>query len=120
MAVRETPIGDPSAEVVSGPGDDRVLTIPNVISAIRLACLPVFVWLLFGREDRATAAWLLAALGCTDWIDGYIARRWNQVSTVGKVLDPVADRAVLLTGVVAILIDGAAPLWVGVATLSRE
>jgi cardiolipin synthase len=104
----------------AGASEDRVLTIPNVISVIRLSCLPVFVWLLFGREDRGSAALLLAGLGITDWVDGYIARRWNQVSTVGKVLDPVADRAVLLSGVVAILIDGAAPLWVGVATLSRE
>ena len=101
-------------------GDDRILTIPNAISAVRLACVPVFLYLLLGAEERRAAAILLATLGATDWIDGYIARRWNQVSTVGKILDPVADRAVLLTGVVAILIDGAAPLWVGVATLGRE
>jgi len=102
------------------PGEDRVVTVPNVISALRLACVPVFLYLLLGREERRAAAILLATLGATDWVDGYIARRWNQVSTVGKVLDPVADRVVLLTGVVAILVDGAAPLWVGVATLSRE
>ena len=101
-------------------GDDRILTIPNAISAVRLACVPLFLWLLLGAEERRAAAALLAVLGATDWVDGYIARRWHQVSTVGKVLDPVADRAVLLTGVVAILIDGAAPLWVGIATLSRE
>jgi cardiolipin synthase len=101
-------------------GDDRILTIPNVISAVRLACVPVFLYLLLGAEQRRAAAILLATLGATDWIDGYIARRWNQVSNLGKVLDPVADRIVLLTGVVAILIDGAAPLWVGVATLGRE
>ncbi len=101
-------------------GDDRILTIPNVISAVRLAFVPVFLYLLLGLEERRGAALLLAVLGATDWVDGYIARRWHQVSTVGKVLDPVADRAVLLTGVVAILIDGAAPLWVGVATLGRE
>ena len=120
MAVRETPIGDPSAEVVPGPGDDRVFTIPNVISAIRLACLPVFVWLLFGREDRSSAAWLLAALGCTDWIDGYIARRWNQVSNLGKILDPVADRLLFFVGVGAILIDGSVPVWFAWAVLVRE
>jgi len=101
-------------------GDDRILTIPNLISAARLACVPVFLYLLLGVEERRAAAILLATLGATDWIDGYIARRWHQVSTLGKVLDPVADRVVLLSGVVAILIDGAAPLWVGVATLSRE
>ena len=101
-------------------GADRIVTVPNVISALRLVCVPLFVYLLLGAEQRLEAAILLAVLGATDWVDGYIARRWNQVSTVGKILDPVADRAVLLTGVVAILIDGAAPLWVGAATLSRE
>jgi len=107
-------------EAAAAPGEDRVLTVPNVISAVRLACVPLFVYLLLGAEQRREAAIMLATLGATDWVDGFIARRWHQVSTVGKVLDPVADRAVLLTGVVAILIDGAAPLWVGVATLGRE
>lgn len=120
MAVSETPIGDPAAEVLSGPGDGRVFTIPNVISAIRLGCLPIFVWLLFGREDRASAAWLLAGLGCTDWIDGYIARRWNQVSALGKILDPVADRLLFFVGVGAILIDGSVPVWFAWAVLIRE
>ncbi len=110
----------PEEEKAAAPGEDRILTIPNAISAMRLACVPGFVYLLLGVERRREAAFLLAGLGATDWVDGYIARRWDQVSTVGKVLDPVADRIVLLTGVVAILIDGAAPLWVGVATLGRE
>ncbi len=107
-------------EAAAVPGEDRILTVPNLISAVRLACVPLFLYLLLGAEQRREAALLLATLGATDWVDGYIARRWHQVSTVGKVLDPVADRVVLLTGVVAILIDGAAPLWVGIATLGRE
>ena len=102
------------------PGEDRILTIPNVISLIRLACIPVFLWLLFGRDNRYGAAWLLGGLGATDWVDGYVARRFNQVSTVGKVLDPAADRLLVGVGVVAILIDGSAPAWVGVATIVRE
>jgi len=101
-------------------GEDRIATVPNAISALRLACVPLFLYLLLGVHERRAAAILLATIGATDWVDGYIARRWNQVSTVGKVLDPVADRIVLLAGVVAILIDGAAPLWVGVASLGRE
>jgi len=101
-------------------GEDRIATVPNLISALRLGCVPLFLYLLLGAGQRREAALLLAALGATDWVDGYIARRWDQVSTLGKVLDPVADRVVLLVGVVAILIDGAAPLWVGVATLGRE
>lgn len=99
---------------------DRILTIPNVISVVRLLCIPWFLYLLFGADDRHSAAWLLAVLGGTDWIDGYIARRWKQVSTVGKVLDPTADRLLLAVGVVAILVDGSAPVIVGVLTIVRE
>ena len=88
---------------------DRILTVPNLISFVRLLCIPWFLWLLFAQDNRHAAAWLLAVLGCTDWIDGYIARRWNQVSTVGKVLDPTADRLMLGVGVIAILVDGSVP-----------
>lgn len=100
--------------------DDRVLTVPNLISVARLCCVPIFLWLLFGRDDRFGAAALLAGLGATDWVDGYIARRWNQVSTVGKVLDPVADRILLLVGVTAIVVDGSVPIVVAALTLLRE
>ncbi len=103
-----------------GAGEDRVLTIPNVITVVRLCLLPVFVWLLFGKEDRATAAWLLAALGTTDFFDGYIARHFNQVSNVGKVLDPVADRLLFFVGVGGIVIDGSVPAWLAIAVLVRE
>jgi len=102
-------------------GEDKGLfTVPNLISAIRLACVPLFVVLLLVQHQRAAATWLLAGIGATDWVDGFIARRWHQVSTIGKVLDPVADRVALLVGVVAILVDGSAPLWLGIAALSRE
>jgi cardiolipin synthase len=103
-----------------GAGEDRILTIPNVITVVRLSLLPVFVWLLFGREDRASAAWLLAVLGSTDFLDGYIARHFNQVSTIGKVLDPVADRLLFFVGVGGIVIDGAVPGWVAAVVLVRE
>ena len=101
-------------------GTDRLLTLPNVISVVRLSCLPLFLWLLFAKEDRAAAAWLLAALGTTDWVDGYIARRWNQVSELGKILDPVADRLLFFVGVGGILVDGSVPTWFAVAVLVRE
>ncbi len=104
----------------AAPGEDRILTIPNIISVVRLCCVPIFLYLLFGRDNRLAAAWLLAALGATDWVDGYIARRWNQVSKVGKILDPVADRALLLVGVVAIVVDGSVPVVVAVLALVRE
>jgi cardiolipin synthase len=98
----------------------RILTVPNVVTVSRLLFVPVFCWLLFGRDDRTAAAWLLAALGCTDWVDGYLARRLHQVSELGKVLDPTADRILLGTVVVSLLIDGSVPVAVGVLLLVRE
>ena len=97
-----------------------MVTVPNAISVVRLCCVPVFLWLLFGRDDRYGAAWLLAVLGCTDWVDGWIARRYRQVSTLGKVLDPVADRILLLVGVGSIVVDGSVPAWVAALALGRE
>jgi cardiolipin synthase len=99
---------------------DRILTVPNVITVVRLAMLPVFLWLLFAQDDRAKAAALLAVLGITDFLDGYIARHFNQVSDLGKVLDPVADRLLFFVGVGGILIDGSVPVWFAVAVLVRE
>jgi cardiolipin synthase (CMP-forming) len=78
------------------------------------------LWLLFGLHRQTLAAVLLAALGATDWIDGYVARRFHQVSTLGKVLDPAADRILVGTAVIAVIVHGAVPLWFGLATLARE
>jgi cardiolipin synthase len=102
------------------PGDDRILTVPNAITLVRLLCIPVFLWLLFGAHRQTAAAVLLAVLGATDWVDGYVARRFHQVSTVGKVLDPAADRLLVGTAVIAIMIHGAVPIWFGTATIVRE
>ena len=102
------------------PGEDRILTIPNIVTLVRLACVPLFLWLLFGRENRAAAAYLLGALGATDWVDGYVARHFDQVSTLGKVLDPVADRILLGVGIVAILVDGSVPAWIAWVVIVRE
>ena len=95
----------------SDPGTDRILTIPNVITLVRLCLLPVFLWLLFARDNRAAAAGLLAVLGTTDFLDGYIARHFNQVSELGKILDPVADRLLFFVAVGGIMLDGSVPLW---------
>lgn len=104
----------------AAPGSGAIVTVPNLITIVRLVSLPVFVWLLFGRQHRAAAGWLLGALGATDWIDGWIARRWNQVSELGKILDPVADRLLFFVGIGAIVIDGSAPIWFAAAVLVRE
>lgn len=122
--LRAMTVSEPSVDAASAPGasgdGSRILTVPNVISLIRLLCLPLFVYLLFGRENRAAAAGLLAALGATDWIDGYIARHYDQVSELGKILDPVADRLLFFVGIGCILIDGTVPVWFAVMVLVRE
>jgi cardiolipin synthase (CMP-forming) len=108
------------APAAPSPDLGRVLTVPNVISLVRLLCVPLFLWLLFGRDNRLAAAWLLAILGATDWVDGFIARRYNQVSTLGKVLDPTADRLLLVVGVVSILVYGAVPPVIAWLAIARE
>jgi cardiolipin synthase len=108
------------ATVPDRPPVTRVATIPNVVTIARLAAVPVFLWLMFGAHDQLAAACLLAGVGATDWLDGFLARRLGQVSTVGQVLDPVADRILLGVAVVAVIVAGAVPLWFGVAVLARE
>src|SRR4051812_38241718 len=100
--------------------DRGLWTIPNLISLLRLLAVPWFLWLLLHDDRPIAAGILLAILGATDWIDGYIARHFDQGSKVGKILDPIADRVLLIAGAVALLIDGAAPRWVLIVVLARE
>lgn len=105
---------------VKRSGDDRIFTVPNVFSLFRLLLVPVFVWLLFGRDNRLQAALLLAGIGGTDWVDGWYARKYNQVSTLGKILDPAADRILLGVGAISIIVDGSIPRWLGIVIVIRE
>jgi cardiolipin synthase len=84
----------------------RIVTVPNVISIARLLCVPVFLWLMWGADRHGAAAVLLAVLGATDWVDGWIARHFDQASELGKILDPTADRVLLVAGAVALLTVG--------------
>ncbi|MCH2615789.1 MAG: CDP-alcohol phosphatidyltransferase family protein [Actinomycetota bacterium] len=99
---------------------DNAFTVPNLISILRLAAVPVFVWLLIGENRPLAAAALLGILGATDWVDGWIARRFNQVSELGKVLDPTADRIMFLVAVFTMIIDESVAVWFGILTLVRE
>ncbi len=99
---------------------DTLWTAPNLFTLLRLLCLPIFVWLLFGLESRQAATWMLGILGATDWIDGYLARRLGQTSEFGKKFDPTVDRLLFFVGIVAILINESMPLWFGIAVLARE
>lgn len=98
----------------------EIFTLPNLITLTRLFSLPVFLWLLFSANDRGAAAWLLGGLGATDWVDGWVARRFNQQSNFGAIFDPAVDRGLFIVAVVAILIDRSMPLWFGWAVLVRE
>jgi cardiolipin synthase (CMP-forming) len=89
------------------PGKQRIWTIPNAISIVRLLLVPVFLWMLWKPEPaRRGAAVLLAGLGASDWVDGYIARHFDQGSELGKILDPAADRVLLVAAAVALLREG--------------
>jgi len=102
---------------------DRVLTIPNGISAARLAGVPVFLWLVLGPRTAATDGWavgLLVAAGLSDWLDGKIARALNQASRLGQVLDPAADRLYIAATVVALAVRGIIPWWLVAVLAARE
>jgi cardiolipin synthase (CMP-forming) len=98
----------------------QIVNIPNLISFIRLAAIPVFWWLLLGADDVTAATILFAVIATTDWVDGYLARRLNQVTQLGKSLDPVADRLMIASAVVAGLITGIVPPIIGITLMVRE
>lgn len=98
---------------------DKIFTIPNFISLLRLCLVPVFFILLYeGYDFFATFVFALAA--CTDWVDGQIARRTNTVTKLGQLLDPAVDRILILSGVVALLVVGRIPLWIVVFIVLRD
>jgi cardiolipin synthase len=105
---------------VDGGQVDTLLTVPNLFTLVRLLCLPLFVWLLFGLPSRQAAAWLLGGLGATDWVDGFLARRLGQTSEFGKKFDPTVDRLLFVVGIVSIIVNDAIPLWFAIAVLARE
>ena len=98
----------------------RIATVPNLITLIRLGCLPVFLWLLFVADMPAGAALLLGVLGITDWVDGWVARRFDQQSDFGALLDPVVDRLLFLVAAVAVSFRDEIPDWFVIAVLARE
>ncbi|HZD23852.1 MAG TPA: CDP-alcohol phosphatidyltransferase family protein [Acidimicrobiia bacterium] len=105
-----------SSEQVS----DRILTVPNLVSFVRLAAIPFFWWLLLGAENVTGATILFALVATTDWVDGYLARRLHQVSRLGKSLDPVADRLMIASAVIAGLIVDIVPPEIGWTLMARE
>ncbi|GIF14109.1 CDP-alcohol phosphatidyltransferase family protein [Actinoplanes teichomyceticus] len=99
---------------------NRIFTIPNVISFIRLLGVPLFLYLLLGPEQDVAAVIVLAVGGTTDWVDGYVARRMNSVSRLGELLDPFADRLYILATLVGFTVREVVPWWLTGALLLRE
>lgn len=90
---------------------DLVLTVPNVLTVLRFMGVPLFVWLVLGAREYGYAVLVLAIMGSTDWIDGYVARRFNQTSRLGRILDPAADRLALIAVAVTLVIAGVVEWW---------
>src|SRR5262245_61404879 len=93
----------------------RVLTIPNLISLARLLGVPLFLYLFLGTEAWGWAVAVLAVGGTTDWIDGFLARRLGQVSRLGELIDPLADRLYILATLLAMTIEHVVPWWFTIA-----
>jgi cardiolipin synthase len=105
-------------------GDDstrhRVWTLPNVISMLRLAGVPLFLWLVLGPEADLLALGVLMLSGITDFLDGYLARKLGQTSVLGQVLDPVADRLYILAVVIGLALRDIIPWWAALSLPLRD
>ena len=100
-------------------GDERIWTVPNAVSVARLGLVPVFLVLL-ARDDRVAAAIVLGVLGATDWIDGTLARRLDQVSRLGRILDPLVDRIAIVATLLGLALAFVIPWWIVATIAARE
>ena len=98
----------------------RVWTLPNLLSAMRLAGVPLFLWLVLGPEEDAWALVVLMVAGITDFLDGWLARKLNQQSVVGQILDPVADRLYILAVVLGLALRDIIPWWMAISLPLRD
>src|SRR5213594_2146691 len=108
-----------SSEASNG-ASSAIATVPNALSAARILLIPAFVWLIVDRDTTFTGLLLFCAVVSTDWLDGFVARRTGQVTEVGKVLDPTADRLAVAADLVALVVRGAFPLWAALLILVRD
>jgi len=105
---------------VEAPVADRVWTVPNLLSFLRLLGVPLFLWLALGPHADWWAFGVLAFAGLSDYADGMIARRFNQSSRLGALLDPAADRLYILATIVALTVRDIVPLWLAIAVPARD
>ncbi|PZS12656.1 MAG: CDP-diacylglycerol--glycerol-3-phosphate 3-phosphatidyltransferase [Pseudonocardiales bacterium] len=99
---------------------DRVLTIPNALSVLRLLGVPLFLWLLLGPHADGWALVVLMVSGFTDWADGVLARRLNQMSALGAMLDPLADRLYILATLAGLVLRNIIPAWLAILIVGRD
>ncbi|MGQ0843902.1 MAG: CDP-alcohol phosphatidyltransferase family protein [Sporichthyaceae bacterium] len=99
---------------------DRVLTLPNLLSALRVAGVPLFLWLILGPERDGLALLVLMFAGFTDWADGWLARKLNQTSRLGQLLDPAADRLYILATLIGLTVRDIVPLWLTLFLIARD
>jgi len=104
----------------SVPASSAVLTVPNALSFARIAGIPVFCWLTSREDTRLLGILVFAVVVGTDWIDGYVARRTGQVSELGRILDPVADRLAIAAGLITFALVGIVPFWAALLVLVRD
>jgi cardiolipin synthase len=102
------------------PASSAVLTIPNLLSAVRIVAIPLFCWLTARSDTRLAGIALFAIVVATDWVDGYVARRLGQESELGRILDPVADRLAIAAGILTFTIVGILPFWAALLVLLRD
>ncbi|MEV0082687.1 CDP-alcohol phosphatidyltransferase family protein [Saccharopolyspora sp. NPDC050642] len=107
-------------EAAAGVWADPWWTLPNLLSVIRLAGVPVFLWLLLGPKADLLALLVLVISGITDWLDGKLARWLNQYSRIGELLDPAADRLYIVATLVAFVLRDVVPWWVAAALVIRD
>jgi cardiolipin synthase (CMP-forming) len=110
----------PSAVGAPAPSRPTVLTVPNLLSFSRLLGVPLFLWLLLGPHADGWALAILMLSGVTDWADGVLARKLNQMSRLGALLDPVADRLYILATLVGLVLRHVIPLWLAVLIIGRD
>jgi cardiolipin synthase len=117
--------GDPVEVQETRVQTDRILTVPNILSMARLVGVPVFLWLILRPEFGASKAdgWALLVLafsGVSDYLDGKLARRWNQISSLGRVLDPAADRLYIVSTLIGLTWREILPWWLTALLVARE
>jgi cardiolipin synthase (CMP-forming) len=102
------------------PASSAVVTVPNILSFARIVTIPFFCWLAANERTRLWGILLFAVVVSTDWVDGYVARRTGQVTELGRILDPVADRLAIAAGLLTFAIAGIFPFWAALLILVRD